>query len=404
MNLLPKNFCVAPFVQCTTHPSGSFSPCPYLGGTVWNSKDKRILSQWHSDGIQQLRQDFLDNKQSAICNRCWHEEKNNKRSLRLRLLDPVTHTSDYQMLFAQPDAVDHLLQHINSDAYLQGPTILTIKNGNLCNARCRVCHPGDSSRWINDAKKIYEITGQRYYDISRQEINWSDSQLDEIVAMSQTLKRLELFGGEPVYNKQVHRLLEKIVQSGHSSHISLYINTNGSVDIVEKMPYIKNFKEVEIGVSIDGVGSHFDYIRNGLDYQTVKKNIQTWQEYFSQHSVKYSIDSISTVEILNVFYLPELKQAVEEILPLPPFWNLLVEPEYLFIKNMPDSVKTAVIKKLSGDKDFEDLINVIQQPADLHEWKKFLEITQVLDLVRNEDFSKTFPEFYSIISANAGFV
>lgn len=397
MNSLPKNFCVAPFAQCTTHPSGSFSPCPYLGGTVWNNNDKSIVSQWSSAGIEQLRKDFLNDQQSPICNRCWHEEKNNKRSLRQRLFDPVEHTSDY-VLFAQPDTVDRLLQKINSGEYLQGPEILTIKNGNLCNARCRVCHPGDSSRWIADAKKLYEITGRTYYDISRQEVNWNDSQLEEIAALSRTLQRLELFGGEPVYNKQVHRLLEKIVQNGDSKHISLYINTNGSVDIVEKMPYVKEFREVEIGVSIDGVGEHFDYIRNGLEYQTVKRNILTWKEYFEQHGVRYSIDSISTVEILNIYYLPELKQAVQEILPLPPFWNLLVEPAYLFIKNMPDSVKTAVIDKLSSDAEFADLINVIQQPADMQEWKKFLEVTKALDSIRNENFAKTFPEFYEIIS------
>jgi MoaA/NifB/PqqE/SkfB family radical SAM enzyme len=397
MNSLPKNFCVAPFAQCTTHPSDSFSPCPYLGGTVWNNNDKSIMSQWHSNGIQQLRQDFLNNKQSPICNRCWHEEKNNKRSLRLRLFDPVNHTSDY-VLFAQPDTVGRLLRKINSGDYQQGPEILTIKNGNLCNARCRVCHPGDSSRWIGDAKKIYEMTGQQYYDIGRQEINWNDSQLEEISVLSKTLQRLELFGGEPVYNKQVHKLLERIVQTGDSKHISLYINTNGSVDIVEKMPYVKEFREVEIGVSIDGVGEHFDYIRNGLEYQTVKRNVLIWKEYFERHGVRYSIDSISTVEILNIYYLPELKRAVTEILPLPPFWNLLVDPAYLFIKNMPDHVKTAVIDKLSEDAEFTDLINVIQQPADMQEWKKFLEVTQVLDSIRNENFAKTFPEFYEIIS------
>jgi hypothetical protein len=79
MNTLPKNFCVAPFIQCTTHPSTSFSPCPYLGGTVWEGAGDSILSQWQSSGIEQLRQDFIDNKQNSICNRCWHEEANNKK-------------------------------------------------------------------------------------------------------------------------------------------------------------------------------------------------------------------------------------------------------------------------------------------------------------------------------------
>lgn len=395
MNSLPKNFCVAPFIQCTTHPSGSFSPCPYLGGTVWASKNETILSRWQSDQLELLRQDFINNNQSSICNRCWHEEENNKKSLRLRLFDPINHTSDYS--FVDKNYAAHVLDKINNETYLQGPEVLTIKNGNICNAKCRVCHPGDSNRWIDDAKKLKEITGKQYYAIDQQERNWSDEQLAEILNLSSGLKRLELFGGEPMYNKQVARLLEKIVDHNYAKNIILYINTNGSVNIVEKLPFVKEFKEIEIGVSIDGVGKQFEYIRHGLEYQTVTNNIRTWQKYFEQNNVKYYIDSISTVEILNIYYLPELKKAVLDILPLSPFWNLLVDPGYLFIKNMPDSIKSAVRNKLSTDSEFDDLLTVMDQPADLDEWEKFLEVTNALDLIRKENFDQTFPEFAELV-------
>jgi MoaA/NifB/PqqE/SkfB family radical SAM enzyme len=395
MNSLPKNFCVAPFIQCTTHPSTSFSPCPYLGGTVWDHEQQNIMSQWQSRDLQQLRQSFVEDKQSPICNRCWHEESNNKRSLRLRLFDPVNHTSDYGFING-PEYAATLIQSVNNQSYLKGPEVLTIKNGNVCNAKCRVCHPHDSSRWAEDAEKLSLVTGEKYYPIGVKEKNWSDEQLDEILELSRNLKRLELFGGEPMYNKQVHRLLKRIVDQGDAKHIILYINTNGSVDILDRIPFISEFAEIEIGVSIDGVGQHFDYIRHGLDYNTVKQNVVNWRNYFEKAKIKHSIDSISTVNILNVFYLPELKAAVKEILPLAPFWNLLVEPEYLFIKNMPDTVKSAVIAKLSNDPEFEDLISVIQQPGDPEQWQRFLTFTAGLDQIRQESFDQTFPEFAAI--------
>lgn len=398
MNLLPKNFCVAPFIQCTTHPSTTFSPCPYLGGTVWSASGDSILSRWQSNELEELRQDFINNKQNSICNRCWYEEANNKKSLRLRLLDPENLTSDYS--FIDPLTYgNEIIDRINNRSYLEGPEVLTIKNGNVCNAKCRVCHPGDSSRWIKDSIKLKEITGKQYYVVNQSEKNWTDEQLNEILSFAPRLKRLELFGGEPMYNKKVHRLLEQIVESGHASHIILYINTNGSVNIVEKIPFIKEFKEVEIGVSIDGVDKHFDYIRHGLEYNTVKTNVLAWQEYFTKHNVKYYIDSISTVEILNIYYLPELKKAIMDILPLSPFWNLLVDPAYLFIKNMPDSIKNAVKTKLSIDPEFDDLLTVMDQPADLNEWQKFLEITAGLDQIRNESFDQTFPEFAKLFKS-----
>ena len=90
-----------------------------------------------------------------------------------------------------------------------------------------------------------------------------------------------------------------------------------------------------------------------------------------------------------------------EFLPLSPFWNLLVEPKHLFIKNMPDYVKVSVIDKLQDDpEEFGDLINIIKQPEDLSEWDKFLEINQALDVIRGESFNKTFPEFSNLILKN----
>ena len=96
---------------------------------------------------------------------------------------------------------------------------------------------------------------------------------------------------------------------------------------------------------------------------------------------------------MNVYYLPELKEAVQEVLPLTPFWNLLVNPPHLFIKNMPDHVKSAVIEKLGTDLDFQELISVIQQPAEMQYWDQFLEITAGLDSIRQENFKDTFSEF-----------
>jgi MoaA/NifB/PqqE/SkfB family radical SAM enzyme len=398
MSKLPENFCVAPFIQCTTHPSTSFSPCPYLGGTVWNSAKRNILSQWTSDDLESLRQDFLNNKRSPICSRCWHEEDHQKQSLRLRLFDPVNETTDFSFIDSK-NFSQHILNKISTKDYLKGPEVLTIKNGNVCNAKCRVCHPGDSSRWVEDAHKLFVATEKKHYDISQQEKNWSDQQIEEILSLAKNLKRLELFGGEPMYNKKVHHMLERMVNLGYSKNIILYINTNGSVNIVEKLPFLKEFKQVEIGVSIDGVADQFEYIRHGILWQDVKNNIAECRRYLEHHRVQYSIDAICTVEILNVFYLPEIKQAVKEILPLAPFWNLLVYPNYLFIKNMPNTVKQAVIDKLNQDpEEFKDIIQILQQPADISQWDTFIELTTVLDQIRNESFQLTFPEFYSIIN------
>jgi len=390
---LPKNFCAAPFVQLTTHPTGSFSPCPYLGGTTWRQQYPTVLERWNSEELQSLRDQFLDNQKSEHCERCWYEEGCGKRSLRQRLYDVVDGSSDYG--FAQRPGFGEDLEKIVADKhYLQGPRVLTIKNGNVCNARCRVCHPGDSSRWIRDAQQLHQITGKTYYNIAQQERNWSDAQVKEIVSMSRNLERLELFGGEPLYNQQVHAILESIAQQGDAQHITLYINTNGSVDWVERCPAILEFANVEIGVSIDGVDQQFDYIRNGVQWSEVVANIGKWQQALKGQP--HWIDAICTVSSLNVYYLPEIRQRVMDILPLAPFWNLLRTPEYLFIGNIPEQAKQQIRQRLT-EPEFAEILSVLDTAADPQRWEEFLEITQALDQIRKESFADTFKEFADII-------
>jgi len=391
MTDLPANFCVAPFLQLTTHPTTSFSPCPYLGGTTWKGQYPSIMERWASPDLEVLRTQFKNNQQSEVCNRCWHEETNHKKSLRLRLFDPIAKTSDYSVI-NNTNIVDELIEGLDNNEYLRGPKVLTIKNGNVCNAKCRSCHPGDSSRWLEDSIKLKSATNQEFYTIVGEEKNWSDQQLDEIFELSKNLVRLELFGGEPLYNKKVRNLLDRIVENGHSKNLNLYINTNGSVDLIKQIPRIKEFKEIEIGVSIDDIGARFEYLRHGVDYNILINNVRNWQEYFTKHGSKYFIDSITTVSVYNILYLPEIKQEVMKLLPQSPFWNLLVNPDHMFIKNMPDRLKEKAIQRLRTDPEFDDLIQVIEQPADPDAWKKFLIITNALDVIRNENFKITFPE------------
>jgi MoaA/NifB/PqqE/SkfB family radical SAM enzyme len=402
MHDLPKNFCIAPFTQITAHPNGSFSPCPYLGGTTWTKKYNTITEQFQGQDLENLRSEFLSNQQSSVCNRCWHEEHNNKKSLRLRLYDPVNKISDYSIINNSSIIAD-LTQGLPNKKYLTDLKILTIKNGNLCNAKCRVCHPGDSSRWaIEDAPKLKhmlgtQIRGHKIYHTNSTENNWTDQQCDEIFEISKTLVRLELFGGEPLYNKKVLKLLDRIVQAGHSANINLYINTNGSVDLTGQVPQIAKFKEVEIGVSIDDIDKRFNYQRHGLEYNQVVENIKKWQEHFSKFKTPLYIDSITTVSVYNILYLPEIKESVQRILPQSPFWNLLIWPDHLFIKNMPDQIKHQVIKKLESDLEFEEIINVLSQPRDPIAWTKFVQIRDTLDIIRDENFQEVFPELASMI-------
>lgn len=392
---LPENFCVAPFLQYTTHPSGSGSPCPYLGGTVWN-EDGDILERWRGSGLTDLRQKFLNNEKSPICNRCWHEEDHGKISLRQRMFDPVTNAGMHERV-----TQELIEKKLCNDEYLHGPTILTLKNGNVCNAKCRSCHPIDSSRWNEDSVKVYSETSYEYYGFNESiEVNWSQEQLDQILSLSKNLVRIELFGGEPTYNKQVRRLLDAIASQDYAKDLDIYVNTNGQVNLPDHWPFLDKFRSVEVGLSLDGVGNQFNYIRHGVSWDQVRKNIRSLQQFLLKNRLKISLTSISTVSVLNVYYLPELRKEVKRLLGTEPFWNILLRPPHLFIRHIPDAVKPMIVDKLKADGDYADIISILSQPSDDYEWQSFVAITESLDRIRGESFTKTFPEFADLLAAH----
>jgi MoaA/NifB/PqqE/SkfB family radical SAM enzyme len=403
---LPKNFCVAPFIQITTHPSGSFSPCPYLGGTTWNDDSGSILAKWQSQDIESLRKSFLTDQKSPICQRCWNEENSNKRSLRLRMLDPTSMHSDYGLL-QDTDRLHDILESIQDGSYIKSPKIISIKNGNVCNAKCRSCHPEDSTPWIQDVKKLHQINGTKDFSFTRKnsykldvkEINWMDHQIEDLRSLMQDTWRLELFGGEPFYNKKVRRLLENIINDGHSEHISLYINTNGSVDFTAMIPEIYRFHDIDIGVSIDAIPQHFSYVRHPLEFDSIERNIKSWIEYFEKQGTPFKIQSISTVSLLNIFYLPELRLVIQDLLGQSPFWNILAFPRRLNVQTLPSAMKDIVTAKLIQHQGFDDIVHFMNaKESDDKDLADFFQIRDDLDSIRHESFADTFGEFAGILN------
>jgi hypothetical protein len=170
------------------------------------------------------------------------------------------------------------------------------------------------------------------------------------------------------------------------------------VDITAKILNIDQFKDIDIGVSIDAIAEHFTYVRHPLTLDQVKENVRSWHRYFQSKNVQSNIQSITTVSILNIYYLVELKRTIESIMGQTPFWNLLIHPQHLSIVNLPQEVKNVVVEKLRGDPEFDEFINfMMNNAADQHQWRNFFTIRDALDDIRGEKFDAVFPEFAGII-------
>ena len=378
------NFCIAPFIQLQISKNGETGPCPYTAN-VWDlNKHKTIKEKWNSTELENFRSDFLTNKQNPVCKRCWRDEDNGKKSLRQRLNNVgIKNNNNIREKNLQNKI---FLRYIEKIDYKKYPKILTLIPGNECNLACVTCSSSFSSKWNSELKTMPEN------NIIVKNSNWNmtEEEYQDIVDNSEHLQKIELFGGEPFYNKKNRKLLiEKIIKKGTSKNITLYFNTNGTFFDKEYLHSLtKNFKKLEIRVSIDGINEQFEYMRYGAKYHDVIENAKKFSALENS-----DFEVICTVSSYNFLYLDEYDAEFQKY-NWSVFYNIVMSPARIMLFNIPDIVKKDI--KLSPKfKDIENHIN--SQNYDMKAWEEFVDYTKLIDQNRGLDMGKLFPKFYQLV-------
>jgi MoaA/NifB/PqqE/SkfB family radical SAM enzyme len=156
----------------------------------------------------------------------------------------------------------------------------------------------------------------------------------------------------------------------------------------------KQFKEVEIQLSIDGIGQRFEYIRYPASWEIVSTNAL---KYLEIQNIKLSIST--TVSAYNIAYLDELfSWAKQNGLPKP-YLGRVHNPSHLRPTVWKDNAKQFIIDKLRGSNfDFGAFVNLLQNENDSHLFDDFRYRLLRHDQYRNLSFKNTFPELFTFLS------
>ena len=120
-------------------------------------------------------------------------------------------------------------------------------------------------------------------------------------------------------------LLHKIIKQGYAHKISIHYNTNGTQLPKDALDNIfPHFKYVDVHFSIDGTGKQFEYQRHPAKWDQVLGNLEVWKSYESE---KLDLSICHTVNIFNVFYLPEFIDWVDSF-GMKLYLNTLHEPKH----------------------------------------------------------------------------
>lgn len=146
---------------------------------------------------------------------------------------------------------------------------LSIAFSNTCNLDCVMCGSEYSSKWYSvykNNKEVNEFFGpDSPGDIRPHSL--SQDQVDEVCKLLPSLDGVIIKGGEPLVDPMVLYFLEQAAEINPNITVSMVSNFT-----VLNLPLLRKFKNLNLMVSVDGIGKVYEWIR-GTKFEIVDNNI-----------------------------------------------------------------------------------------------------------------------------------
>jgi MoaA/NifB/PqqE/SkfB family radical SAM enzyme len=400
MNLPHDKFCVLPWISLETSPIGTVRPCCLAEDEITdNAGEKFDLNSASFAGIQNsnymqdLRQQFLDQKQPSTCRKCWREERSGRTSKRMHTLDRLKH-----MLPQQDWTLD-----------AKPLMFLDLKLGNICNLKCRICGSWSSSTFA--AEELAQLhpdedkkSNHHYLMLKQGAWPRENTQFwSEIEQVVNQIRYIEFTGGEPFMIQEHFDMLQGLVDRGIAGQIEIHYNTNGTQWPEQGEAIWRHFKTVEIAFSIDDVGARFEYQRSNAVWTEVESNLTRFKQLRARNA-NIQLQVCTTVNVFNVFYLEEVANWIEQQEFDFVYWNMMHEAYYFSISTLPESAKTVIANRLNASsvsdrtrKEFDNIINFMNRGASLDGNILRMKIAD-LDRKRQQTIATVQPEFANLIN------
>ena len=375
--------CSLPWTGFSNDPDGRVRPCciykDYItddNGDPFYVQTTSVKEIFSSKYMRDLRQQFRNGIKPSGCGTCVKDESNQVRSKRVAY---SRYNGDYNLEPELPVEYQMILS-------------------NACNLKCRSCTPSHSSLWQAEHKVIFGDTGYRMphnQSGHHESVLWKTRH-----EWMQYVQRLEIVGGEPFYIKQWPELWQELVDGGYSQSIDMDMSSNGTIyggEVLEK--FIPHFKRIGVGLSIDGMGPMYEYLRHPGVWREVEENILQYKKLLDTYPTKFSVSYTHTIGWLNAWEVPEFHAWINTNTPKFQIWdNIIHSPRHMSLVMIPKQIKTKIKNKWelynwgTYKSHMEGIIQFMnsEQPDDIEiktEYKKFI----THDAVRNENTLNIIP-------------
>lgn len=325
-------FCMLPFMHIYGSAGGDMVPCCEAQELPLNNPGESALESWNNEHYRELRRALANGERPKRCEVCWHNEDSGIVSNRQQW------EKDNWETFSD-------IISVNDDYSVNNPPLwVELKVSNFCNLKCIMCSTHSSYKRVSDLDIISKYTSDGYETRLLRPTDLFAS-LNEWPDLWENVHTLQFTGGEPIINQEHYDLLAGIPEHV-KKNIKLRYATNISYIKFKKYDLVeiwRQFKHVNIKVSMDGIEDVYNYIRQDGDWDTVYNNMLVLN---AEPDIDLAVGI--TVQSHNVFQMPEFYD----------FWrkspidikfitaNILQTPKYLSPALWHGEYRTAIIKKL----------------------------------------------------------
>lgn len=405
-----------PFTGLATREDGAVKAC-CRSHPVGNIQCQSLEDIWNNNTMKRIRQQVLNNERPKECEPCFSLEDQGVESLRQRHISGVIPEARINLY---PNALDAL-----KDDYTMPFEIPTmeIKLNNLCNLKCRMCNPTDSTSW-NDWEEVEEfytkennfvvhsikdlnLLNKPYLDKFEDTDNWWKS-FEKLLPY---FRRVEFAGGEPLMDPQHYKILDMLAPYGNQIEIKYATNlTTLGKSNRTIWQYWPKFKSVAVNVSIDGIGDSYEYVRGNASWAELINNVKQVQTI---PNVSRIVGAVA-VQVSNVLILDKMIKYFLDDLGIVFYTNMVNYPTVLSAQVLPAELRDLAIERLKVAKfqvpnykyvkenpillgitlgQIDSVINYLNANDQSDKWQDCIEFNRKLDLSRGQSFTDVTPEF-----------